>query len=130
MQRPEQPVQKAIVRLLKIMGFTYTAPDAGIYVASKRTRNILKDMGRRPGIADLIVWIPNGTLCIEVKKPEVLEYSFKSHRLIIKNRAGTQSEEQIAFEEKVKQIPGHYYIVVTDVAQVAEFIKANNIKPK
>lgn len=130
MQRPEQPVQIAIVNLLELMGFTYTAPDAGIYVASKRTRNVLKEMGRRAGVADLIVWIPNGTLCIEVKKPEVLEYSFKSHRLIIKNRAGTQSDDQVAFEEKVKQIPGHYYLVATDVAQVAEFIKKNNIKPK
>lgn len=130
MQRPEQPVQIAIVNLLELMGFTYTAPDAGIYVRSKCTRNVLKRMGRRAGIADLIVWIPNGTLCIEVKKPEVLEYSFKSHRLIIKNRAGTQSEGQVAFEEKVKQIPGHYYIVATNAADVAEFIKKNNIKPK
>ena len=130
MQRPEQPVQIAIVNLLEMMGFTYTAPDAGIYVRSKCTRNVLKRMGRRAGIADLIVWIPNGTLCIEVKKPEVMEYSFKSHRLIIKNRAGTQSEGQVAFEEKVKQIPGHYYIVATNAADVAEFIKKNNIKPK
>lgn len=130
MQRPEQPVQIAIVNLLEIMGFTYTAPDAGIYVRSKCTRNVLKRMGRRSGIADLIVWIPNGTLCIEVKKPEVMEYSFKTHRLIIKNRAGKQSDDQVAFEDKIKQIPGHYYIVVTDVAQVAEFIKNNNIKPK
>ena len=130
MRRPEQPVQIAIVNLLEMMGFTYTAPDGGIYVRSKCTRNVLKRMGRRAGIADIIVWIPNGTLCIEVKKPEVLEYSFKSHRLIIKNRAGTQSEGQVAFEEKVKQIPGHYYIVATNVADVAEFIKKNNIKPK
>ena len=130
MQRPEQPVQIAIVNLLEMMGFTYTAPDAGIYVRSKCTRNVLKRMGRRAGIADLIVWIPNGTLCIEVKKPEVLEYSFKSHRLIIKNRAGTQSDDQVAFEEKVKQIPGHYYIVATNAADVSEFIKKNNIKPK
>lgn len=130
MQRPEQPVQKAIVRLLKIMGFTFTAPDGGVYVKYKSVRNTLKAMGRRAGIADLIVWIPNGTLCIEVKKPEVLEYSFKTHRLIIKNRAGTQSEKQKTFEEEIKQIPGHYYIVATNVADVAEFIKKNNIKPK
>ena len=130
MQRPEQLVQKAIVRLLKIMGFTFTAPDGGVYVKYKSVRNTLKAMGRRAGIADLIVWIPNGTLCIEVKKPEVMEYSFKTHRLIIKNRAGKQSDDQVAFEEKVKQIPGHYYIVATNVADVAEFIKNNNIKPK
>ena len=130
MQRPEQPVQIAIVNLLEIMGFTYTAPDAGIYVRSKCTRNVLKRMGRRAGIADLIVWIPNGTLCIEVKKPEVMEYSFKTHRLIIKNRAGKQSDDQVAFEDKIKQIPGHYYIVATNAADVAEFIKKNNIKPK
>lgn len=130
MQRPEQPVQIAIVNLLELMGFTYTAPDAGVYVASKRTRQVLKDMGRRAGVADLIVWIPNGTLCIEVKKPKVLEYSFKSHRLIVKNQAGKQTDGQKAFEEKVKAIPGHYYMVAESVAEVSEFIRKNNIKPK
>lgn len=130
MRRPEQPVQMAIVSLLKIMGFIFTAPDAGINVASKKMQAIYKAMGRRAGIADLIVWIPGGTLCIEVKKPAVMQYSFKTHRLVIKDRAGTQSDDQKEFEKAVTQLPGHYYMVATSVEQVADFIKENNIKPR
>lgn len=127
MQRPEQLVQIAIVQYLRARGFLFTAPDAGINVSSKKMQATYKRMGRRAGISDLIVWIPGGTLCIEVKKPAVMEYSFKSHRLIIGQRAGTQSDEQKEFEKNVKALPGHYYIVVTSLQQVADFIKNNGI---
>lgn len=129
MRRPEQPVQMAIVQFLRAKGFLFTAPDAGINVSSKKMQAIYKRMGRRAGISDLIVWIPSGTLCIEVKKPTVMQYSFKTHRLVIKDRAGTQSDDQKEFEKAITQLPGHYYIVATSVEQVADFIKNNNITP-
>lgn len=126
---PEQPVQIAIANYLRIKKFLFTAPDAGINVSSKKMRAVYKSMGRTAGVADLIVWIPGGTLCIEVKKPKTLTWSEKSKRLIVNEAAGHQSKGQKEFETKVKSLPGHHYIVATSVADVDNYIKEHCIIP-
>lgn len=127
---PEQPVQKSIVQYLELRGFIFTAPDAGIHVKSRVTRGILKSMGRRSGIADLIVWIPGGTVCIECKKPSTYRWSDKSHRLIIDEPAGTQSSEQKEFQAIIEKMPGHHYFVAKSLTDVVDYFKNHKIKPK
>lgn len=129
MHRKEQLVQKDIVRYLLLKGFLFEAPDCGVNVKSIRTRSILKQMGRMSGVSDLIVWIPGGTLCIEVKRPVSYRYSQRTGRQVIEDRGGVQSDNQKAFEDRVNKIPGHHYIVVNDVLQVADYIKKNGITP-
>lgn len=129
MERPEQPVQISIVRYLKMQGFFVFAPDCGINVQSKIMQATYKKMGRTAGVADLVVIIPNGTLNIEVKKPQTLRYSDKSKRMITDEQAGRQSEKQKKYEKFINLAPGHHYIVATDVSQVAKYISENGIKP-
>ena len=127
---PEQPVQKSIVKYLEYRGFVFTAPDAGVNVKSKATRNILKSMGRKSGISDLIVWIPCGTVCIECKKPATYRWSYKYKRMVIDERAGTQSDEQKEFQALIEELPGHHYIVAKSVSDVVDYFNKNNIQPK
>lgn len=128
-QRPEQPVQIAIVRYLRARRFLFTAPDAGINVSSKKMQAIYKMMGRTAGISDLIVWIPNGTVCIEVKKPKTLKYSIKTGRMVVASQAGRQSDEQKEFEKVIHNMSGHHYLVATSVEEVDKYFKQNNILP-
>lgn len=130
MRRPEQPVQIMIANYLRLRGFLFTAPDAGINVSSLKMRAVYKAMGRTAGCPDLVVWIPNGTVGIEVKKPKLMAYSTKSKRMIISSDAGKQSEGQKEFERRMSEIPGHHYIVATSVQEVADFFQKNNIIPK
>jgi len=123
MRRPEQPVQIAIVRYLRAKGYLFTAPDAGINVSSVKMRSIYKAMGRQSGISDLIVWIPNGTVCIEVKRPKTYTISFKTGKMIVDDEGGKQSEEQKEFQKKVQSLPGHHYIVAQSVDDVDKFFK-------
>lgn len=127
---PEQPVQKSIVKWLELNKFVFTATDAGINIKSRVTRGILKSMGRRSGIADLIVWIPGGTVCIECKKPATYKWSDKSHRLIIDDPAGTQSSEQKEFQAIIEKMPGHHYFVAKSLTDVVDYFKNHKIKPK
>lgn len=126
MNRPEQPVQIAIVKYLRLRKFLFCAPDAGVYVKSERTRSILKAMGRTAGVADLIVWVPNGTVCIEVKRPKVLKYSEKSKKMIVDDSGGSQSKEQKEFEKDIHSLPGHHYIVATSLSDVVEYFTKHN----
>lgn len=123
MNRPEQVVQCAIARYLRARGYLFTAPDAGVNVKSVRTRAILKSMGRRSGVADIIVWIDGGSVCIEVKKPKTYRFSEKTGKVVVDSAEGKQSEEQKDFEKQVKSLRGHYYIVVTSVDEVDIFFK-------
>lgn len=129
MSRPEQPVQIAIANYLRMRKFLFTAPDAGINVSSQKMRQIYQSMGRRAGISDLVVWIPGGTVCIEVKRPKTLKYSEKSGKMIIADAGGKQSEEQKEFEKLIHNLKGHYYLVATSVTEVDKFFKENNILP-
>ena len=128
MQRPEQRVQMKIVSWLDARGFLFCAPDCGINVKNKNTRFVLHRMGRRAGVPDLLVWIPGGTVGIEVKKPAKYIMSFKTGRVIQDEAAGRQSEDQKRFEAKMKSISGHYYIVAYDLADVQQFFLLNHIK--
>lgn len=127
---PEQPVQKSIVKYLKLNKFLFTAPDAGVHVKSKATQLILKSMGRKSGISDLIVWIPSGTVCIECKKPATYRWSDRYKRMVIDDRAGTQSEDQKEFQAMIEQMTGHHYIVAKSLTDVVDYFKKHNIKPK
>lgn len=124
----EDQVQKSIVHWLRLKGFICTSQGAGL-IKSAVTQRIANGLGYLKGSPDIIVWIPGGTLNIEVKRPQKFEYSFKTNRLIVANSGGKQSDSQKDFEEKVTQIPGHHYIVATDVQQVAEYVSSNKIKP-
>lgn len=128
MDRPEQKVQMQIVSWLEKCGFLFCAPDCGINVKNQNTRFVLYRMGRRAGIPDLLVWIPNGMVGIEVKKPETFMMSFKTGKVIQDQAAGRQSDAQKEVERRMKAIPGHYYIVAYDVADVKEFFMLNHIK--
>ncbi len=130
LEHPEQPVQKSIVEYLKLNKFLFTAPDAGVHVKSKATRSILKSMGRKSGISDLIVWIPGGTVCIECKKPATYRWSERYKRMVIDDRAGTQSDDQKEFQAMIEQIPGHHYIVAKSLTDVVDYFKKHNIKPR
>lgn len=127
---PEQQVQKSIVRYLELCGFLFTAPDAGVNVKNKRTRAILKSMGRKAGISDLIVWIPGGTVCIEVKKTATYKWSERYKKMVVDSPAGKQSPEQKAFQAVIDKMPGHHYFVAKDVSEVIDYFKKHNIKPK
>lgn len=127
---PEQPVQKSIVQYLELRGFVFTAPDAGVHVKSKATRGILKSMGRKSGISDLIVWIPGGTVCIECKKPATYRWSERYKRMVIDERAGTQSDGQKEFQAIIEKMPGHHYFVAKSVSDVVDYFKKYDIKPK
>lgn len=127
---PEQPVQKSIVKYLKLNKFLFTAPDAGVHVKSKATRSILKSMGRKSGISDLIVWIPGGTVCIEVKKPATYKWSERYKKMVVDSPAGKQSPEQKEFQAMIEQMAGHHYIVAKSLTDVVDYFKKHNIKPK
>ena len=118
------------MQYLELRGFVFTAPDAGVNVKSKVTQGILKSMGRRSGIADLIVWIPQGSVCIECKKPATYRWSDRYKRMVIDERAGTQSDEQKEFQATIEKLPGHHYIVAKSVSDVVDYFHKNNIQPK
>jgi len=124
----EDAVQRSIINYLRARGYLCTSQSAGL-IKSAVTQRIANGLGYLKGSPDVIVWIPGGTLNIEVKRPEKKEYSFKTNRLIVSNSAGKQSESQKQFQENIKKINGHYYLLVTDVSQLHDFISLMNIKP-
>lgn len=124
----EDGVQKSIVKYLRMKGFLVTSPAGGL-IKSPITQRVANANGYLAGCSDLIVFIPYGCLHIEVKRPKTLRYSFKTGRMVVNSAAGRQSENQKEFQERVSKISGHYYLVVTDVQQVEDFISSMNIKP-
>lgn len=127
MNRPEQAVQRAIAHYLTAQGYLFTAPDAGVNVKSVKTRSVLKQMGRRAGVADLVVWINGGTVCIEVKKPKTYRFSEKTGKVVIESAEGRQSEEQKEFEKRINSLTGHYYFVATSVDDVVKFFREKGL---
>lgn len=122
----EDAVQRTIIQWLRVKGFLCTSQGAGL-IKSAVTQRIANGLGYLKGSPDIIVWTRGGTLNIEVKRPKKMEYSFKTNRLIVSNSGGTQSESQKEFQKKVTGIPGHHYIVVTDLDQVIQYVKENEI---
>ena len=125
----EDNVQKGIVRWLRLNGFLCTSQGGGLIVSARtqRTANLL---GYLKGSPDLIVWIRGGTLNIECKAPKTMICSLKTGNMIVNSSGGKQSDSQKAFEEEVKKIEGHHYIVANDVMDVVNYIKENRILPK
>lgn len=126
--RPEQSIQMKIVNWLEAKGFLFCAPGLGVDVNNKNTRFVLYRMGRRAGVPDLVVWIPGGTIGIEVKKPAKYIMSFKTGKVIQEEARGRQSDEQKVFEKRMNEIHGHRYIVAYDLADVQQFFWENHIK--
>lgn len=129
MRYKEDIVQIQIATYLRYKGFLFSATNGGVFVQSIQMKALLKRMGYLKGCPDLIVWIPGGTLCIEVKRPTMLKYSVKSGRQTIADSGGRQTEGQKEFEKNVKAIPGHHYIVADDVGVVENYMQRNGIKP-
>ena len=126
----EDTVQIQIANYLRYKGFLFTATNGGVFVKSVAMKARLKRMGYLKGCPDMIVWIPGGTLCIEVKRPKVMNYSIKSGKNIITDAGGRQSDDQKAFEEAAQKIPGHHYIIADDLEVVDKYIKKNKINPR
>lgn len=122
MKYEEDAVQVAICQWLDMKGYTYTFTGGGL-IHSAQTQRLANRLGYCTGVSDLVVWIPNGTVCIEVKKPASYRYSAKLKRLVIDRPAGKQSDEQKAFQESVERIGGHHYIVATTVGDVIDYFK-------
>lgn len=125
----EDKVQVSIVQWLQLNGFIYTSTGAGL-IKSMRTQITMKRLGYRAGSSDIIVFIKNGCLHIECKRPAGLRWSGKSNRLIYDKSKGKQSDAQKKFEEDITKIEGHYYLVATSVEEVSNFIKENKILPR
>jgi hypothetical protein len=117
-----------IVNWLEGKGFLFCAPGIGVDVENKNTRFVLYRMGRRAGVPDLIVWVPGGTVGIEVKKPAKYMMSFKTGKVIQEEAPGRQSDDQKEFEKRMNAINGHHYLVAYDLADVQEYFWLNHIK--
>ena len=130
LNHPENPVQIAIATFLRMRGFTFTSTQGGLFISNLRSKALLKSMGYRKGVSDMIVFVPNGTICIEVKKPAQYRWNIKLGRLVKAEAAGTQSPEQKVFEKEVTAIAGHTYIVATTVNDVEEYFREHNIQPR
>jgi len=122
MKYEEDKVQQAICEYLDMKKYLYTFTGGGL-IHSARTQRTANRLGYRKGVSDLVVWIPQGTVCIEVKKPATYRYSSKLGRLVVDKPAGKQSDEQKAFQAAVERIGGHYYIEARTVEDVIEFFK-------
>ena len=130
MNHPENPVQISISNFLKIKGFTFTSTQGGLFISNSRSKALLKAMGYRRGTSDLIVFVPNGTICIEVKKPAQYRWSAKLKRMVVADAAGVQSADQKDFEKEISSISGHTYFVATTVNDVEDYFREHNIVPR
>lgn len=126
MRYAEDNVQQGIVKYLRLRGYILTSSGAGL-IKNLRTQKVMNSNGYETGSADIMVFIPNGCVHIECKRPAVYEYSFKSGKNIVKIPAGRQSDSQKEFENKITGIPGHYYLVAYSVQDVIDFFKAKGI---
>lgn len=126
MRYAEDKVQQGIVKYLRLKGYMVNCSGAGL-IRSFQTQRVMNENGYYTGSSDLMVYIPNGCVHIECKKPAVYEYSAKSGRNIIKIPAGKQSEAQKEFEKKITELPGHYYLVAYSVQDVIDFFKEKGI---
>lgn len=130
MRHPENPVQIAIANFLRIKKFTFTSTQGGVFISNVRSKALLKSMGYRKGTSDLIVFVPNGTICIEVKKPATYKWSNRLGRMVFDESAGKQSPEQKEFEKEINAISGHHYFVASTVNDVEDYFREHNIQPK
>lgn len=98
----EAVIQAEVVQLLQKNGiFCHSVPNEGAGTDMIRTTRLIA-LGLRKGVADLVVWWPDGIGYLEMKKP-----------------GGTQSPEQKVFEMKCKQ-----YGVAYDLARSVDEVEA------
>lgn len=128
MKHEETKLQKQIVQWLKIKGFLYTSTGAGL-IKNRTTQMIMLASGYYKGCGDLMVFIPNGCLHLELKRPPTYRYSNKLGRLVKETQGGTQSESQKEFQKKIERISGHHYLIANSLSDVMEYIEKNKIKP-
>lgn len=125
----EDKVQISIVNYLKFYGFLHTSTGAGL-IKNQKTQILMNRLGYKSGSPDLIVFIKNGVVCIECKKPATYRWSDRYKRMVIDNKAGTQSDEQKEFQAIIEKMPGHHYFVAKSVSDVVDYFHKNNIQPK
>lgn len=100
--KSEAQIQAEVVQLLqreKI--FCHSVPNEGAGSDMIRTTQLIA-LGLRKGVADLIVWWPDGIGYLEMKRP-----------------GGKQSKEQMLFERKCRE-----YGVSYDLAHSVEEVEA------
>lgn len=129
MSKEEDIVQQSIIGYLRARRFLYTSTGAGL-ITSLPLRMRMNSLGYTAGSPDIIVWIPNGTVCIEVKRPPTYKMSLKTGNRIQFHKKGEQSEFQKIFEQRINEIAGQHYIVAYDVYDVEQYFIANGIEPK
>lgn len=103
-KRPEEDLQKVVVRFLKL-----ASPSTVFFAVpnQKGTRKtweqgLMKALGVRPGVADLVFVLPEGRVgFIELKAPD----------------GGRQSADQAEFEEAVRAL-GAPYLICRSLAEV------------
>lgn len=98
----EAQIQAETVQLLQKAGiFCHSVPNEGAGSDMIRTTQLIA-LGLRKGVADLVVWWPDGIGYLEMKRP-----------------GGVQSKEQQAFERKCRE-----YGVAYDLAHSIEEVEA------
>lgn len=94
MKQLEETHQKALVNYLRLNNIDYFAPinenPYSKYVPKKTiliTETLLKQLGKRKGVSDLVIFLPSCILFLELKRP-------------LKNKI---SKEQLEFKELVEK---------------------------
>ena len=109
MNHSESRIQAEIVKALHGAGiFCHSVPNEAAGSNAIRQGQMIT-MGLRPGVADLVVWLPGGRVAyIEVKAP-----------------GGKQSPAQVRFEARCKE-SGILYGVVRSVSETFALIGENS----
>ena len=104
MKHDESKIQSEIVQYLQARGlYFFSVPNERKATVAQMGRLIA--MGLRPGVSDLIAFLPNG-------KPLFIE---------VKDSKGKQSDKQKRFEKRITEL-GHIYKVVRSVDDVEAFL--------
>jgi len=99
----EAKIQAAIVQYLQILGiFVFSVPNER--KTSPQAMGRLISMGLRPGVSDLILWIGDKTIYMEVKTPK-----------------GRQSEAQKRFQKRCEE-SGRIYCVVHSLDEAMKVV--------
>ena len=99
----EAKIQSAIVQYLQILGiFVFSVPNER--KSSPQAMGRLISMGLKPGISDLILWLGDKTIYMEVKTPK-----------------GRQSEAQKRFQKRCEE-SGRIYCVVHSLDEAMKVV--------
>lgn len=112
MKQEEAHIQKSIVQWLLLHHYWFCSipNELGGKEAAIRTARA-KTLGLRSGAPDLLVFLSNGvTYHVEVKTP-----------------TGKQSESQINFESRLKQL-NHKYFVVRSLEEVSQLLENGELR--